>query len=186
MPIEIILIGGSAGSFRTILQIIDSLPKRFHIPICITLHRLKHIKNGLAESVTTNAERRIIEPFDKQIIEPNTIYIAPSNYHLLLSSEAFFSLSTEQAVEFSRPSIDVMFASAAHTYKHKALAILLSGANKDGAQAMSILKKYGATTIVQDPYDAEVAIMPQSAIALCKPTHIFNSHEIIKYIQSVV
>jgi two-component system chemotaxis response regulator CheB len=185
-PYKAIVIGGSAGSFQTILHILESLPKHFSIPIIITLHRLKHVRSGLAESVSLTSHKPIVEPFDKQKIEQNTVYIAPSNYHLLVEDDYTFSLSTEQPVEFSRPSIDVLFASAAQVYKHELIAILLSGANKDGAQGMKIIKQLGGTLIIQDPSEAEVSIMPKSVIDIVRPDIIMETEDIITFLKNMV
>lgn len=180
-----IVIGGSAGSFQSILQIIESLPKNFPIPILITIHRLKQVRSGLIESIGNKPNAKIHEPFDKQIIEPNSIYFAPSNYHLLVESDKTISLSTEEAIEFSRPSIDYMFNSAAYVYKHELLAILLSGANKDGANGIETIKHYNGTIIIQNPKEAEVAIMPKAALEKVEANYIFTIQEIIEFINNL-
>jgi len=185
LPYKAIVIGGSAGSFQSILHIIEALPKNFSIPIIITLHRLKQVRSGLIESIALKSNNSILEPFDKQLIEPRSIYFAPSNYHIIIENDYSFSLSTEEAVEFSRPSIDIMFLSAAKVYKNTVLAILLSGANKDGAQGIKSIKEHGGTVIIQDPKEAEVPIMPKSALEIIKPNYIFTIQEIINYMQNI-
>lgn len=185
-PYKAIVIGGSAGSFQAVLHILESLPKNFSLPIILALHRLKHVRSGLAESVSLTSHKRIIEPYDKQKIEMNSIYIAPSNYHLLVDFDSTFSLSTEDAVEFSRPSIDVLFASAAQVYKDQLIAILLSGANKDGAQGMKVVKQCGGTVIIQDPKEAEVSIMPKSVIDIVRPDIIMETEDIITFLKNMM
>lgn len=182
---KVIVIGGSAGSFQSILHILEELPKTFNIPIIITIHRLKHIRSGLVESVSIKSNATIIEPFDKEYIKPNNIYIAPSNYHLIIESDFSFSLSTEEPIEFSRPSIDALFVSAAKVYKNNIIGILLSGANKDGAKGMKTIKENGGIIIIQDPNEAEVDIMPKSAIEIVTPDFIYTIEDIITFLQNL-
>lgn len=182
---KVIVIGGSAGSFQSILHILEELPKNFNIPIIITIHRLKHIRSGLVESVSIKSNATIIEPFDKEDIKPNNIYIAPSNYHLFIEPDYSFSLSTEEPIEFSRPSIDVLFGSAAKVYKKNIIGILLSGANKDGAKGVKTIKENSGIVIIQDPNEAEVDIMPKSALEIISPDYIFKIEEIIAFLQNL-
>ena len=182
---KVIVIGGSAGSFQSILHILEELPKNFNIPIIITIHRLKHIRSGLVESVSIKSNATIIEPFDKEDIKPNNIYIAPSNYHLFIEPDYSFSLSTEEPIEFSRPSIDVLFSSAGKVYKNNVISILLSGANKDGAKGVKSIKENGGIVIIQDPNESEVDIMPKSALEMITPDYIFKIEEIITFLQNL-
>ncbi len=183
---RIIVIGGSAGSFPIILEIIEKIPKEFPIPIVLCIHRLKNVRTGFLETISLISKNKVVEPFDGDKIEPATIYIAPANYHLLVQKNNTFSLSVEETVNYSRPSIDVFFSSAAKIYKEKAIGIILSGANNDGAEGLQIIQSNNGTTIVQDPKEAQVIDMPQSAINQKKPNYIINSELISAYIQNLV
>ena len=150
------------------------------------MHRLKNVKSGFVESLTTKNRIKIVEPYDKEQITPGTIYLAPSNYHLYIEYDATISLSTEETVNHSRPSIDVTFASAAHNLGSRAIGILLSGANADGAQGLLEMHKAGAMTIVQAIDDAQIPTMPQAALNLFNPDKIYSAESIIKYVSKLV
>ncbi len=163
---EAIVIGGSAGSFTIITQILAELPQPFALPIFMCLHRLKDKREGFKEALEIKSKIKIEEPDDKTIIQQNTSYLAPANYHMLIENKKLISLSTTELVQFSRPSIDVMFESAADVYRDKLLAILLSGANKDGAEGMRTIKERGGFTIIQDLKTCTMITMPEAAFKL--------------------
>jgi two-component system chemotaxis response regulator CheB len=177
-----IVIGGSAGSFQVVTAIVEALPADFPIPIIFALHRLRNIREGFVEALQFKSKMPIVEPYDKQKIKPSTIYLAPANYHLSLELGNTFAISTEDLVNFSRPSIDISFFSVAYTYKQKAIGIILSGANKDGALGIKKIQRYGGYTIVQDPKEAVITTMPDSALALIKPDKILETKEIINFL----
>ena len=180
--IKYILIGGSAGSFRIITEILDSLPKDFPNAVILILHRLKHIKTGFVEALTAKSALPIYEPKDKEKIELGKIYIAPANYHMYIEPDKTFALSTEESINHSRPSIDITFASAAFSLNDKVLGIILSGANKDGAEGLRKVAENGGITIAQDPEDSMVRTMPDAAIKSSKTENILSSQKIIDYI----
>ena len=180
--IQYIVIGGSAGSFNVVTDLLSELPKDFHIPIILVLHRLKHIKSGFVEALSAKSAVTIREPFDKEKIVKNTVYIAPANYHLCIEPNAKFSLSIEEQVNHSRPSIDLSLSTAGRSLKNKIIGIVLSGANKDGAIGLKHIKEQGGYTIVQSPEDATVRTMPDAAIAETNPEKILSSQEIINFI----
>ncbi len=177
-----IIIGGSAGSFKIISKVIASLPADFPIPIIVCLHRLRNVKTGIISALSNNSGIKITEPFDKDPIEPGTVYIAPANYHLLIEHGNFFSLATSKPVNHSRPSIDIAMKSAAGVYSGNLLGILISGANSDGAEGMMAIHQSGGTTIVQDPNEAEIPSMPKAAIDSYKPDYVFSTDKIISFI----
>ncbi len=166
---EAIVIGGSAGSFTVITQILAELPQPFVLPIFMCLHRLKDKREGFKEALEIKSKIKIEEPDDKTLIQQNIAYLAPANYHMLIENKKMISLATTELVQFSRPSIDVMFESAADVYRDKLLAILLSGANKDGADGMRTIKERGGFTIIQDLNTCSMITMPEAAL---KITHI--------------
>jgi len=180
--IKYIVIGGSAGSFRVVTELLSALPKNFKYPIILVLHRLKYVKSGFVEALSTKSELTVCEPFDKDKIKDNTIYIAPANYHLCIEPNNTFSLSVEEQVNHSRPSIDITLSTAGRSLKDKTLGIVLSGANKDGAIGLKHIKDAGGYTIVQDPNDATVRTMPDAAITETNPEKVLSSQEIIDFI----
>lgn len=182
---KIIVFGGSAGSFSVIRKILTSLPGEYLIPLVMCFHRLRDKKNGFVESLETGTSIRLLEPLDKSKILPRHAYLAPANYHLLVEASKTFALSTEEEINFSRPSLDLTFETAALAYRETMVGILLSGANTDGATGMFMAHKLGAITIVQDPVEAAFSIMPQGALNLFEPDHIYNVGAIIEFLTSI-
>jgi two-component system, chemotaxis family, protein-glutamate methylesterase/glutaminase len=177
-----VVIGGSAGSFQGITQILASIPKDFPLPIFLCLHRLKQVRNGFVEALSIKSNKLIAEPFDKESIKKGAVYLAPANYHLCLELGYTCSLSTEELVNNSRPAIDLTFESASYVYKDKLVGILLSGANKDGAYGMMKIKERNGLTVVQDPDDSMINAMPNAALAITKIDHVLTVNEIVSFL----
>lgn len=177
-----IIVGGSAGSFQVITRIIAALPKDFPIPVFLCLHRLKHVRSGFVEALSIKAGLPVREPEDKEPIKSGSIYLAPANYHMYIELGNKFALSTEEAVNHSRPSIDLSFFSAAYNYKRKLIGIILSGANKDGAQGIKKVKDNGGLTIVEDPKECQVPTMTNASIQSTNVDHIMKTDEIIRFL----
>jgi two-component system chemotaxis response regulator CheB len=177
-----VIIGGSAGSFQVITKILSSLPANFNLPILLSLHRLKHVRSGFVEALSLKSYIQIIEPNDKEPIKPGKAYLAPANYHMYVELGNRISLSTEEPVNHSRPSIDLSFISAAEVYRNKLIAIILSGANKDGAYGIKKVKDYGGITIVQDPNECQVKTMTEASIKMTKVDYIFTTNQIIRFL----
>ena len=177
-----IVIGGSAGSFQGIVKILSCLPPDFELPIILCLHRLKHVRNGFVEALSIKSTKPVIEPHDKESIKKGRVYLAPSNYHLSVELGNSFSLSTEEMINNSRPSIDVTLESAAYVFRHKLIGILLSGANSDGAVGMKRIKDRGGLTIIQDPEECMIKTMPTAALNLTEIDYILNTEDITKFI----
>lgn len=175
-----IVIGGSAGSFQGITRILSQVPKDFPLPIIMCLHRLKHVRNGFIEALSIKSIKNVIEPYDKESIRRGNVYLAPSNYHLSIELGHYFSLSTEEMINNSRPSIDITLETAAFTYKNKLIGILLSGANKDGAEGMKKIKDNGGITVVQDPAECMINTMPTAALEKTKIDYTLSIDNIIK------
>ena len=182
MPTKAIVIGGSAGSFQIVIRILELFRPNLPIPVFLCLHRLKQVRKGFEETLNYNASLPVREPFDKENIRPGKIYLAPSNYHMLIEEDLSVALSTEHPVLHSRPSIDVCFSSAADAYGEGLLAILLSGANQDGTQGVAAVKKNGGAVVIQDPDDCEISTMCESAIKLTKPDQILTVSNIIEFV----
>jgi two-component system, chemotaxis family, protein-glutamate methylesterase/glutaminase len=174
---EMLLIGGSAGSLDVLIQLLPSLKEKLDIAIVIVLHR-KPGESLLVDLLSDKTTWKVKEAEDKENIESKTIYVAPPDYHLLIEKDKTFSLDFSEKVHFSRPSIDVSFETAAEAYGPMLMAILLSGANADGAEGLRQIKLAGGLTIVQDPNEAAVSYMPQQAIELTKVDYIASTKEI--------
>jgi len=183
--IKIVVIGGSAGSFNVVRKILLSLPSDFPIPIVLCLHRLKDIKKGFVESLNLSSRLKVKEPEDKDPVKPGYVYLSPANYHLLIEPAHNFALSTEDNINFSRPSIDITFDSAGYSFRDKMAGIILSGANGDGARGLYNAHINGAYTVVQDPSDAQFNLMPGETLKLFTPDKILKEDEIVEFIKSL-
>lgn len=184
---KLAVIGGSAGSIGVINEILSNLPLGYNIPIVIVVHRQKNVESELSKFLQPkNGTLNIIEPEDKQPLEPNHIYLAPQNYHLLIEKDMSFSLDYSEPVLYSRPSIDVTFESCSHVCKHNLLAIILSGANNDGSAGAETILNNGGTVIVQDPYTAAFPKMVQSAISRNTKALVKTPDEIANYLQKIL
>jgi len=182
---EAVVIGGSAGSFQVVVDILSSLPPSFRLPIIVCLHRLRYVRGGFAEALSIKSKIPVVEPFDKDKIERGTVYVVPANYHLYIEDDKTISLSTEEPINHSRPSIDITFHSAAQVYKSHLLGIILSGANSDGAMGLQTISEKGGTALIQDPREAEVDTMPKLAISFNLEANIFSSSQIIDYLKNL-
>jgi two-component system chemotaxis response regulator CheB len=180
---RILLLGGSAGSFKILFRLVKSLPVNLNKTVIIVIHRKKNFFSEIEKLFGDNSRMLLREISDKEPIVNNTIYIAPANYHSLVENEGFFSLDVSEAVWYSKPSIDVTFESVADVYKEKVTAILLSGANQDGATGLLKLRQEGALTIAQHPEDAEMAEMPQSAIDINAAEYILRTTDIFELLE---
>lgn len=182
----LILIGGSAGSKTIIQGLLNRLPNSFKLPIVI----VRHLSQDLNRSSYTMELARYYnfsmrEPNDKETMSPSTVYVAPPGYHLLLEDH-HFALSTEERLHFCRPSIDRLFFSAAKLQNIKIWAVLLSGANEDGAEGIKAIERSGGNTFVQDPLTAEFPRMPQAALDLEVQASILPPEELIESILSII
>jgi two-component system chemotaxis response regulator CheB len=177
---EAIVIGGSAGALEALATLLPDLPVPFPLPIAIVLHLLSGKPSQIASVLALHTRIPVRETDDKQPFTKGTIYVAPPNYHLLLEKDRCLSLSVEEPVHFSRPSIDVLFESAADAYGSRSIAVLLSGANEDGALGISRIARAGGVTIVQDPASATARSMPEAALRLIKPSHVLAMADIGK------
>ena len=148
---KVVIIGGSAGSLSVLMQILPQLPVIKSYALVIVLHRRSTDEQTLEELITLKVSSNVKAVEDKEPFLPGYIYVAPSNYHLLFEKNNVLSLDTSEKINYSRPSIDVSFESAAEVYKNKLTGILLSGSNADGTQGLKAIKKQGGTIIVQDP-----------------------------------
>lgn len=182
----LILIGGSAGSLEVILRLFPKLKHIETVAIVLILHRRNTDDNVLEELLRMKSSLKIIEIEDKTPIQSGYVYVAPADYHLLFETDLIFSLDVSEKVNYSRPSIDVGFESAADVFRDKLTAILLSGANSDGTEGLRAVKSNGGTIIIQSPDTAEVPFMPDYAIKHLTPDYVLPPEEIAEFIKTVV
>jgi two-component system chemotaxis response regulator CheB len=160
---EIVVVGTSWGGLAALRTLITGLPISYNIPLAIVQHRHRDSDTLLARFLQEHSRLRVCEVEDKQPIEAGHVFIAPANYHMLVE-HGNFSLSTEAPVRFSRPSIDAALASAAEAYGYRAVGIVLTGANADGAEGCRRLADTGGMVVIQDPATAEAKTMPVAAL----------------------
>ena len=169
---DAVVIGGSAGGVDALVALLPAIPAGYTLPVFCILHVPGGRESRLAELFAERLPVPVKEAADKEEIVPGTVYFAGPGYHLSVERDRTFSLSCEPPVHFARPAIDVLMESCADTYGPALAAILLTGANQDGADGMATLRARGGVTVVQDPADAQVPTMPVSAIDRCKPNAI--------------
>lgn len=173
-PIQAVVAGASAGGVEALLKVFGQLPKGFGVPILVVLHLPDERDSQMAQVFGHRLAIPVQEAQDKQNIQPGTLYVASPGYHLSVEADRSLSLSLEEPVHHSRPSIDVLFESAADAFGPNLLAVVLTGANNDGAQGLAKVRERGGITVVQDPDEAQVSTMPEAALALQEPDHILT------------
>ena len=174
---RLITIGCSWGGFSALQIILSQLPSHFPAPIVVAQHRLAQSPDGLATSLQSSTKLPIADVMDKEPLLGGAVYLAPSDYHTLIEGKTL-ALSTEEVVQFARPSIDVLFESAANAYREELIAVILTGANEDGAEGLKRVKELGGFTIVQDPATAVRREMPDAALSLVRPDRVMAVEEI--------
>ena len=182
--IELVVIGGSAGSFNVLLDLIPKLKTPIDFAIVVVLHRKSGSNTSISEVFNLKTKINVFECEDKDSLTVGNLYFAPADYHLLIENDRTFSLDYSEKINYSRPSIDVTFKVAADSYGEKMAAILLSGANSDGAQGLWYVHQKNGTTIVQDPLSSEIDVMPKEALKLFKPDFVANVDEISALVNS--
>lgn len=161
-----IVIGSSAGAVQALSEILPRLPSDYPLPILIVVH-VPAAPSGLTTLFSAKCAMSVVEPDDKEAILPGTVYFAPPGYHLLVEPGGSIALSADEPVLFSRPSINVLFESAADTYGPDLLGIVLTGANEDGSRGAAQIEARGGSVLVEDPATAYAAAMPAAALARC-------------------
>lgn len=174
---QLVVVGTSAGGLRALELVLRGLPGDFPLPIVAVQHRAKESTEAYADVVGASAALPVREVEDGERLEPKCVYLAPPDYHVLVEPGRLV-LSIDDAVSFSRPSIDVLFESAADAYGAGVLGILLTGANADGARGLRRIEQAGGVAIVQDPRTAESPEMPAAGISLVPKSHVLSLGEI--------
>ncbi len=183
--IDAIVIGASAGGVEALSWLLPALPRSLKAAVFVVLHLPRERPSLLVEIFQPKCALPVREAEDKEPVEPGTVYLAPPDYHLLLDDGPQLSLSADEPVHFSRPSIDVLFESAADLYRQRLLGILLSGANEDGAEGAAAIQRAGGVTVVQHPDGAHSSQMPASALKRFAPSHVLELDGIVLLLRTL-
>jgi len=179
---DAIVIGGSAGGMKALAALLPYFPKDYPLAVIVVLHLHPQQDRYFLEHFNKLCLLNVKEADEKESIQRGYVYFAPPNYHLLIENDKTFSLSTDEKVNYCRPSIDVLFESAASAYGPRLAAMLLTGANNDGAEGLQQIKEKGGLVIVQDPQSAESPYMPEAALQLVKPDFVLELAEIGRWL----
>jgi two-component system, chemotaxis family, protein-glutamate methylesterase/glutaminase len=170
--VDAVVIGASAGGVTAIITLLEALPADFSAAVVIVLHLPPERSSALVKILARRCALRVKDAEDKETIVPGTVYLAPPDYHVMIEPELTLSLSQDEPEHFSRPSIDVLFESAALAYRDRLLGIVLTGASADGAEGLKTVRQMGGDAWVQDPAEAFARVMPDSAIARARTDRI--------------
>ena len=182
---QAVVIGASAGALEALSVILPALPAAFALPIFVVVHVPPDKDSLLAELFQAKCRIKACEAEDKEPVNGGTAYFAPADYHLLVEPDKTLSLSNDEPVLYSRPSVDVLFESAADAYGPGLIGIVLTGANHDGARGLGAIVQAGGSAIVQSPQGAYAAAKPEAAIAECPTARVMSLQEISLYLQGL-
>ncbi len=186
MRTDLIAIGTSLGGLNALLAVVGQLPRDLPVPLVVVQHRGPSQDAGLVRLLQQRTALRVIEAEDKTMLEPGVMFVAPADYHLLVEDRQSLALSTEAPVRAARPSIDVLFESAADVFGATLVGVLLTGASADGAAGLARVKQRGGRAIVQDPLTAECATMPSAGIAATAVDYVLPLERIGEHLLSLV
>lgn len=182
MKVEAIVIGTSAGGLNALKEILLKIPTGFPVPILIVQHIRADSEDYWIKNLNTQCKVKVKEAEEKEEIAKGNVYIAPPDYHMLVEIDRTITLSQEEKVNFSRPSIDVLFETASDVYQDKLMGVVLTGASKDGAVGLRKIKKNGGVTVVENPATAEFSLMPTEAVRASKIDYVLSLQEIVDLI----
>jgi two-component system, chemotaxis family, protein-glutamate methylesterase/glutaminase len=183
--IDAVVIGGSAGAVEALCVLLPAVPAQMSTTVFIVLHLPRDRPSLLVEVFGPKCARPVQEPEDKTPVERGTVYVAPPDYHMLVDAGPQISFSADDVVHFSRPSIDVLFESAADFYRERLLGIILTGANEDGAAGLATIHRAGGVTVVQQPDDAQSPYMPVSALKRTPADFVLPLAEIARLLRTL-
>lgn len=183
--VELISIGCSWGGVRALLRIVKGLDAGFSIPIVVVIHQRRDVPSELCDLLRHSTQNKVIEAEEKMEIEASSIIVAPPNYHLLVERDRSLSLSLDAPIMYSRPAIDVFLESASDTYGKSLLAVILTGANADGAAGAKAVKEQAGRVFIQSPDDAEMPVMPQAALDAVEPDYCGSIEGIIEQLNDL-
>jgi two-component system chemotaxis response regulator CheB len=183
---RLLVIGGSAGSLQVVISLLKEIGKGVGLPVLIVFHRNIVVESSLEELLSSRTHLIIKEVEEKELLLPGKVYVCPADYHVLIEQDHTTSLDYSERENFSRPSIDVTFRSAADVYGPGLIALLLSGGNADGSAGMEYVRERGGFTILQDPRTAEVPYMPQQVLLRMSVDVVASAEELPGLIRDLV
>lgn len=183
--IKAVVIGASAGGVQALLQILPSLPASYPLPVLIVVHVPPDRDNALVSLFQARCQIQVREAEDKESILPGLVYFAPSDYHLLVEKDGTLSLSSDELVNHSRPSIDVLLESAADAFGSELVGVILTGANDDGARGLQAVVEAGGVAIVEDPAEAYASAMPAASLRASPSAKAMKVAAIASYVSSL-
>lgn len=181
-----VVIGASAGGLKALRKVLGALPEEFPLPILIVQHLHPDSGSYLVKILNDHCALHVKQAEEKEKVQPGIVYVAPPNYHLLLEEDFSLSLTVDARVNFSRPSVDVLFETAVYAYRDCLIGIILTGANSDGSKGALRIKQHGGYLIVQDPASAEAPSMPETTIELTQVDKILPLEQIGPYLLQLV
>lgn len=181
----VVVVGASWGGLEALTTLVHGLPAAFSVPVVVIQHRGRDSQALLADLLQDRTRLRVSEPDDKEPLLPGHVYVAPADYHLLVD-DGYLTLEMDAPVRHSRPSIDVTFTSAAATFGTRAIGVVLTGANADGARGLRSIADNGGTAIVQDPESAEMPVMPRAARLAVPEAKVLPLDRIAPHLRALV
>ena len=185
MSVELIVIGTSLGGLSALTAILGKMPRSLGVPVVVVQHRSAGQDGTLASLLGRQSALVVLEAEDKMPLSPGHAYLAPPDYHLLIEARGLMALSTDAPVRSARPSIDVLFESAAHVYRDTVAGVVLTGASADGADGLRAIKNKGGLAVIEDPATAECATMPAAALAATPVAAVLPLHRIADYLTAL-
>ena len=185
MASEIVVVGTSTGGLKALHTLLSGLPADFPLPVVMVQHRGSSSENGLCEFLAQSSRLPVTEPEDKEPVISGRAYLAPRDYHLLIENRSF-ALSVDHAVAYARPSIDVLFECVADEYGDKAIGVILTGANNDGARGLARISSQGGLTLVENPNTAASQEMPRAALSCTTADWVLPLEEIAPQLNKLV
>ena len=174
---RVVLVGTSYGGVEALERVLPGLSPGLRVPVVVVQHRSRDADGGLCEFLRDHSPLPVVEPNDKEEVLAGRVYLAPRDYHLLVE-DGRFALSVDAPVTYARPSIDVLFESAADVYGGATIGVVLTGANRDGARGLARIKERGGFAVVQDPAEAESRAMPEAAVAGAKVDRVVRLDQV--------
>jgi two-component system, chemotaxis family, protein-glutamate methylesterase/glutaminase len=184
-PVDAIAIGASTGGIEALVRVLPALPADTRASVFVVVHLPRERASLLTEIFAPRCRLPVRDVHDKDPISAGTIYFAPPDYHLLVDDGPQLALSMDEPVEFSRPSVSVLFETAAAVYRERLLALVLTGAGSDGASGMHAVKRAGGVTVVQQPASARMPQMPEAALGRICADYILDLDEIMNMFQAL-
>jgi len=180
-----VVVGSSAGGLNALRILLSNIDKDFSMPVIIVQHISPDSENYLIHILNDLKRLKVKEADEKEKPRAGYAYVAPPNYHLLIESDQSFTFTVDERVNYARPSIDVLFQTAAEVYREHLIGIILTGANSDGSLGLKRIKELGGMAIVQDPATAEADSMPKAAIQACAVDHVLGIEEISAFLNTL-